>query len=899
MLFLCACIPLAGAIDTKPQWRVIHEPMFSLIYEANIHSHAQRVATQLNYYLNQHLNEMPLTRAMKPIPIVLYTRAHTSNGNVGLMPYRSLWFNKPAPFAQLEWFDALAVHEGRHIVQYNQMGDNFVAKAMSFALGELGSGAFSALFLPAWFFEGDAVVSETLMTEGGRGRTASFDLWYRTDLLEHAPYSYDRAMLGTGFDRTPRHSPYVLGRYLTAYLRSEYGSDLFDRVINRLATASGFNLDSALKKETGLTLNEHYERMVSTLQGYWQHQLSTLGVSTVDLIKGQQGEHWQSFYPINVVDQQVFAVKVDAKLGSSIVVIEEGRDRLIQPLTNRAARSYYGGSKTMSVVAHNDQWCWIEEKPHAKKPFQETADLYCWSQDEGEQQLSAGERFTYVGSNHQQFLVNRFSEDRSSEFVLLDKKGGLLKVVSLPSNSIAYDIRPVQDGWVYVLSGGESDGVYHIDRELENTTLLKPNSHETLRSPILTEHWLLYSSDVSGIDQVYARSRASDKTYQVATRPYGSYFLHWDKVNQRIVMADYTAQGQQIVAVEFKDLPKAPSHWKQVVEQPRSAPIFMEALEQHLPITEVDFSNVSFESKPYTPVRHLWNPHSWNLFFDGDQLSASIFSDDVMDKVNVQLTSGYDASAEDWFGSINAQYRSDAGPYYRSRIEKTINENDQVVSNVSILAQQPIENYFGVYQSTWQPYLGIERQALNQGDSLTRLVYGTRYQRTKERAFQAIETPSGFEQSINGQFYLTEQTINWLSSSKLTLEGFNEKQSVDFALSLQHLNTPISMLSQQRIFSSTDQLGYSAQMEANYRINLGAVGRSFTPLLYWRNTEVNLSLLSQQVGESNELAFGLGVAPNINALRNTNIKLKPSLSLYFQPNSGAVSLEYQIQLGGF
>ncbi|WP_411743344.1 hypothetical protein [Reinekea sp.] len=899
ILVVTLCIPLANSAETKPQWRIIEQPMFSLIYEANVHEQAERVAAQLNHYLSAHLTEMPLKRPLKPIPIVLYSRAHTSNGDVGIMPYRSRWFNKPAPFAQLEWYDALAVHEGRHIVQFNQMNDNSIANALRYALGDLGTGAFAALFLPTWFFEGDAVVSETLMTAGGRGRTASFDLWYRTDLIENQPYQYDRAMLGTGFDRTPSLSPYVLGRYLTAYLRNEYGSDIFDRAINGLAIPKGVSFDGTIKQETGLSLTDHYQQMTQALTNQWQEDQQALALTPIETLTEFSGDHWQSYYPVSVSSDRVYAVKVDAKLGTSLVSIREGRSQQLTPLSNRVAQSYFGGSKTAAVVKHNDQWCWIEEKPNAKVPFNETADLYCWSRTLGERQLSVGDRFTYVGTSQKQFLLNRFNVDRSSELVLLDQKGGLLQVESLPNNSIAYDIQSIDNGWLYVLSGSANDGVYKIDSQLEETSLLKANNNETIRSPILTENWLLYISDKTGIDQVHALSLQSGKNFQVSTRPYGSYFLQWDAANERIVMSDYTAQGQQLVSLIFNDSQQPPSDWIEVEDKKSSAPIFMENLEQFEPLQLNQATIAPLESQRYTMLPHLWNPHSWSLLFTGDQLNLTLNSEDVMEKLNLQFSGGYDVSAEDWFGQASLKYRADAGPFYSTKVEKLIDELDQTKTSIQLVAEQPIERYSGVQQSQWLPYLGLERTELEREEPLYRVLYGVGYQRQQERAFQAIDTPSGFAQSLAGQYYINENTINWLSTSQLIMEGLQENQSVDFSLSLQHLNYPVSMLSSNTLFEPIDQLGYSAQMEANFGINFGAVGRSFTPLLYWRNTEASLNFLSQHTENDNDLALGFSVSPNVNVLRNANIRLKPSVSIYYLPRSEEFNLRYQVSLGGF
>jgi hypothetical protein len=207
--------------------------------------------------------------------------------------------------------------------------------------------------------------------------------------------------------------------------------------------------------------------------------------------------------------------------------------------------------------------------------------------------------------------------------------------------------------------------------------------------------------------------------------------------------------------------------------------------------------------------------------------------------------------------------------------------------------------YYGINQSTWLPYIGFKRTAFEQKDPSYSVLSGIGFQRQQEKAFHAIDTPSGFAQSFSGQYYLNEQSLNWLSDTQITFQGLHPRHSADISFKLQNLSYPNSLIETSPVFGSIEQAGFSSTMQTDYRINLGAVGQSFTPLLYWRNTEITFSLLNQQTDVETENAYGIGIAPSMNFMSNANIRLQPRAVVYYLPESGEVKLTYQISLGGF
>src|SRR5690606_12641217 len=120
---------------------------------------------------------------------------------------------------------------------------------------ELGF-AFFGITLPTWFYEGDAVTTETLFSKGGRGRIPSFEMNLRANLLEGKSFSYQKNYLGSLRDVTPGY--YNLGYFMATKMRLDYGDEILDSLLSRISKnpLRPYNFSRSLKKLTGYTSKE-------------------------------------------------------------------------------------------------------------------------------------------------------------------------------------------------------------------------------------------------------------------------------------------------------------------------------------------------------------------------------------------------------------------------------------------------------------------------------------------------------------------------------------------------------------------------------------------------------------------------------------------------------------------
>ncbi|EAR10845.1 TolB family protein [Reinekea blandensis] len=876
---------LVSSTLSAGNWQVIQHPHFNLIFDQSIEAEARRTASRLAVYLDLHLTELPIERGLPPTDIVLMTDAHIANGFVGIFPYRSIWYNRPAPFAQLEWLDVLAVHEGRHIVQFNQSRDSAWVRMVSFLFGEAGQGAF-LLLLPDWYLEGDATVSETTLTEGGRGRVASFDLWYRTDLLTQEPYDYERAMLGTGFDRIPYIGPYVLGYYFTGYLRRTYGDDLFDEALDDIGQWTGWTFNAAIRERTGKNLDALYDDMLNELTTQWRHQLTT------ELTTDAPMSEWNSRYPVWAEGDQSAMLTLGLTERPRLVFETAGQITRSIEVPTQVARHYRSGSKTRAISVLNERACWVLERAHLNHPFISYGDIECVEPDDRRHRLTNNDKLTSLIQTPDGFKAHRFDAQRRSSLVHFSADGTELTQWALPTHTLAYDLFAQGDKLYFVLSGSDRDGIYRLDtRSNQPPAPVVLAQQESLRAPTVTDHWLVFTSDRSGRDQLMAQHRNTQTQYQLTESPFGAYYPVWNASEQQLNFADYQSDGMQQRSQTFTGDELPASHWVSVSPMP-TRKVWVDAL---IPATPAlaEPSQSDWEVSQYSIAKNLWNPYSWAILGDTSSISGTLHSLDTLSKLALSASAGYHFEANDWFGSLAAQYRLDSGPRINAGWAKTI---DETTLNTGMSLPMAVQNRLG--QSQFLLQAGVEQRFQpDNDDTFLSTTLSAAYQH--QRAMQAIETPLGIAETINTRFNLNDNELSALSDTRLALAGWHSRHALNARLGSQWLNDETPLLLDSPLFTTPDAQGLTLQGDVDYRINLGPVGAGLGSLLYWRNTEISLNGRAQLTDSTTETAVGLSFSPNLTFFRNPVLTTSPQLSVYYLPGEEAFQVTASVRIANF
>ena len=251
-------------------WRSLESRHFQIIFPQEIAADAQRIASLLERVYPADCKTLGIQPG--PLPLILHSRTTESNGFVTLAPRRSEWFSTPPQVGltgPVGWYPLLAIHEYRHVVQFQALKQGF-NRLLYWSLGEYGWLAGAGISVPAWFFEGDAVVMETALTRGGRGRQPEFLMPIRTMLLSGERYSYYKMNLGSYKNWIA--NPYEYGFYLNTWLRRQHGAELWPAVLKSTAKLSfiPYRFSWSLKRRTGMGLMKSHAAMLAELEAHYR-----------------------------------------------------------------------------------------------------------------------------------------------------------------------------------------------------------------------------------------------------------------------------------------------------------------------------------------------------------------------------------------------------------------------------------------------------------------------------------------------------------------------------------------------------------------------------------------------------------------------------------------------------
>ena len=253
-----------GGNPPSIKWKQISTDTARIIFPAGLEKQAQDVSTLVHDLSN--ISQKTIGNNLSRINIVLQPLPTTANGYVSLGPFRSEFFLTPRQnsfeLGSLPWHKTLALHEYRHVQQYSNFRRG-LSKAFYVIFGQEGQALANSLSIPDWFYEGDAVYQETLLSDQGRGRLPYFFNDYRSLWASGKNYSWMKLRNGSYRDLVPNH--YQLGYLLTAYGYEKFGSDVWKNVTGDAASFKSlfYPFQKSFKKHTNQSYTSFRNEAIS------------------------------------------------------------------------------------------------------------------------------------------------------------------------------------------------------------------------------------------------------------------------------------------------------------------------------------------------------------------------------------------------------------------------------------------------------------------------------------------------------------------------------------------------------------------------------------------------------------------------------------------------------------
>ncbi len=621
-------------------WQQIETRHFRIIFPAEIASEGQRVANTVEYLY------FPLRKTLTPNscrwPLVLSNRSAEANGYVTLAPRKSEWFTTPTQSSMagsIEWYNLLAIHEGRHMVQFDRFNSGFTRLAGLLA-GEYAVLGLTVWHTPMWFFEGDAVGIETALSSAGRGRQPEFDLAIRTLLLNNQLYSYDKAYLGSYKDYYPDY--YHLGFLMTTHGRRSYGANFWDRAahISTRRSWNPFGFSKASRILTGRNTKGLYTDTMTELDSLWRTQLEGLEFTSAQKINLTPKKVWTQYrWPQYTPDGSVVAVIYG--LADTHTLIR------LNPDGSQSELAKINGDNRISVAG--DLIAWDELNPDPRWGAEVFSDIYLFDRKSGKarQITSEGKYFSpAISPDGSALAVVKFTPERRCHLVLMDPATGAeLRALSNPDNGFIKNPAWSPDGrrLVYFKQGstGKSLALYDLENDAEE--IITAECHPFDEFPEFFDRFILYNSAWSGIDNIYAVEIPSGRRFQVTSRKFGAYYPSVSADGTRLLFSDYDVNGLDVCEMPFD-----PQNWQPLETVERRDIRYYEPLVQqeqggNLFVTD-KIPQKRFAVTDYHPLKHLMNIHSWYYLISSTSADIGLYSNDILNTAAVNTKVSFNST---------------------------------------------------------------------------------------------------------------------------------------------------------------------------------------------------------------------------------------------------------------
>jgi hypothetical protein len=645
-LLSASCAYAQTVLETNPaslKWNQINTPNFRILFPAGFESQAQRMANTLEHIRVQESKSMGVPP--RKISLILQNQSSVSNGFVSMFPRRTEFYTMPTQNYNFggtnDWLNLLASHEYRHVIQYRHSLRGFTG-AMYYLFGAPTAAGFAHAAVPSWFWEGDAVATETAFTPGGRGKIPNFGLLFRTNILEGRSFNYHKQYLQSYKHNIPDH--YVLGYHMVSYLRKKTNDpEIWEKITGRAWSVPfvPFTFSNAIHNKTGMYVTKLYKEMASEMKKQWEAQVQALELSSFERIN--------NVHPRTYTDYMFPRPQADG----SILVRKEGIGNIEEftLLRNGAEERVFipGFLNDAGMLSTSDEGVlvWNEYGFDPRWAIRNYSRIKAFDSKTNKFVILSDARSRYAGAaispDGKKIVTVRTNVQYQHNIVILSyPTGDVLKELENVNNNFYSMVRWDDKGERIVALKTTSKGrsVVLLDPGSGDEREIVAPSRENIGHPVVHGQYLFINSPASGIDNIHVIDLTSGKRYQVTTSKYGAYNPAISADDKWIYYNDQGRDGMNVVKMAFD-----PTLWKEVTTVQPPGNFYQHLVEQEGRPTLLDSipENV-FPVTKFSKAAHAINPFSWGTFIQNDlsAIDLGVNSQDVLSTTSIGLGYRYD-----------------------------------------------------------------------------------------------------------------------------------------------------------------------------------------------------------------------------------------------------------------
>jgi len=577
----------------RVDWRQINYRGFQIIYPIELEKEAQRMANTIGHIYPIEASSLGMQNTT--LPILFQNRGVVANGFVALAPKRSE-FNATPPqqFDSQDWLNNLAVHELRHAAQYDKLTNK-----LAIPLVQEIYFAWMGASIPLWFFEGDAVTTETALTKSGRGRQPSWIMPYRTLLLEGKSPSYSKANFGSNKTIVPGY--YQLGYLITANIRKSFGAGIFDSLLTdiRKHPLRLYPFSGSLKKFTGNTAKEWFEKTQDDLKTQWKNQDQLNRYEDYPTLNKTPTYATDYFLPQRLPNGSILALKQSKAETAHFITIDSNKKE------NRLFGIGYQEQPWYSYASGVLAWDEIRYDPRFGQRSYSVLCVYNFHTGKTKKLQPRTRLFSPALSADGKKLI-AVQIDLSNRAVLVEldvASGKITHTYPNPQNLMLQSpsFHPDGNQITYIGLSEKGKSIWTAEKNQPAMQILA-ETRQQINRPQFTRQGIAFNAHYSGLDNIYYLDLTSGEISALSEAKYGTFNASFTKNSSEVLFNNYGLTGHAISSTSFNP---------QKVQE-NNFVFFGEAAvaQENNPDIFASIPDSSFVSEPYKKLGNLFQFHS-------------------------------------------------------------------------------------------------------------------------------------------------------------------------------------------------------------------------------------------------------------------------------------------------
>lgn len=861
------------------KWRQIKAGDFRLIYPVDFEKEAQRMANtfpQIYPQLGKNIGQQKTS-----ISILFQNQGTLANGFVQLAPRKSEFYTTPPQqFDSQDWLNNLAVHELRHVAQF----DKIIGKSTLPLFDEIYA-AYLSMSIPDWLFEGDAVSTETSLTNAGRGRQPSWIMPFRTALLEGKHFSYSKAYFGSSKDQTPGF--YQLGYLLTSELHTKYGENIVNRLLSDIHDRPFrlYPFSNSLRKITGKSSRQWYLQSENKIRRAWQAQDSLTSSEIYLPLNRPPKAVSHYFFPSAINKEEILALKYSKSDVPAFILINKAQKEKHLFSIGYQEQPWFSYANDLLV------WDEIRYDPRYKHRNYSVICIYDFKSGK-RKQLTFGSRLfsPSLSADGKKLVAIEVDKSNQTQIVSIDLESGKIKqTYANPKNEMLQSPALNADGsqlsWISVNEKGKS--LWLMDRNGKSNKLIAESIQQLGRVVFIGEK-ITFNAHLSGIDNIYEIDPSNKEIVALSAAKYGAFNASLTKGGDSILFNNYSLNGY--------DIAKKPLT-RRAVPSNNFVYFGLSPDESFTPIFD-SIPQQSYTSSKYKPLSHALNFHSLSPYINDDgQAGLQLKSSDLLNTTDIFAGASYNSDLRSLAYHAGLTYKAlypvlsltyDNRPemsYYKTgnMLHPAHWRENQI--NAKIILPLSFSSFQHSYSFRADLGTSYTQRTLNDQEAMTitkQIRFPMNYQLTFRHSLRSAERDLAprfaqafsfryfnlpFEPHYQGHLFAFLSNFNFPGFAKnhVFTAGFNYQQATGVLRSSTEINT---VYGYSQIIAKTE---LQNTLLLSYRFPLAYPDAEISSLAYIRNIRAGFFSHYENIGIETNLTepktFGLEIRSSVNLLR--------------------------------